>query len=143
MTTCTYQPPHHDVPQLDDRDASERAVRLAAFDAVDDVRLGDYVRFSCGTLRRISYITPLDWNEGDDPVDSVQTSKGGSWYFGRGYCSFSGSLYNGVPRTSLTLTDEVLDGDVWMFRHDHRAAHNGVYFSIPFRVYECNREATR
>lgn len=127
------------VAPLDERDCVIRAERIAAFDALDEwPREGDYVRFADGVERRVSFVTPRDWAP---EADAVQTSDVGSWYFGRGYCSFSGGLFIGVPHRTLTLTDETKDGSVWFFHHDHRCADNGVHTTIPFRVYECSEDA--
>jgi hypothetical protein len=127
-------------PALDERDAEIISARLAAMDAREGPRVGDFVRFACGTLRRISH----DWGDG------VQTSDAGSFYLGDYGCSFSGALFGTVPTDSLTLahldsgwSPETRAGAVWVFHHDHHCAHNGVHASIPFRVYVCDREAPR
>jgi len=125
--------------QLDERDSAILAERVASIDALDGPRVGDYVRFADGIERRASFVTPKEWLP---DVDSVQTSYGGSWHLGDGYTNFSGSLYMGVPRSSLTLTDEVKDGAVWFFHHDYWQAGNGVDVLVPFRVYECDLAAT-
>jgi hypothetical protein len=110
---------------LDARDAEILTARAAALDAVPGPRCGDYVVFSDGVTRRVSYLWP----------DGVQTSAGGSWYLGNGFCSFSGSLYRSTPLDLLTLTEEKRPGDVWFFHRDHWTAHNGVHTQILFRVY--------
>jgi hypothetical protein len=126
--------------ELDDRDSEILAQRVNALGLVEGPRVGDYIVFADGTERRISYVTPAEWMP---EVDIVQTSKGGSWYLGDGYISFSGSLYAGVKRDTLTETSEVRAGSVWFFRHDFHTAHNGVDTEMMFRVYECGEEATR
>lgn len=125
-------------PKYDERDRAIVASRTALLDEVPGPREGDYVRFADGTERRVSHVWPADWGS-----NTIQTSDGGSWYLGNGYCSFSGSLYTGVPPESLTLTDETRAGSVWIFHHDYACAGNGVPVSIPFRVYQCSHEATR
>lgn len=116
---------------LDPRDRRILDARKASLDGQPGPRVGDYVVFSDGVTRRISY----NWG------DAVQTSDGGSWYLGDGYCSFSGSLYSSVPIASLTQLPEERDGSAWFFHHDYPAAHNGVDVEIPFRVYSCTEIA--
>lgn len=123
-------------PEFDDKDGEIRAKCLAAFDTVQGPRCGDYIEFSCGTVRRVSYV----WDWGDGP-EGVQTSAGGSWFLGEGYCSFSGSLYRSVKPETLTLTEEKRDGKVWFFHHGYQQADNGVYTAIPFRVFRCSEVA--
>src|SRR5262245_11223582 len=90
-------------PEMDDRDRAILAERVEALNAIDGPRVGDFVKFPGDITRRISYIwgdeSELDWYR-------IQTSNGGSWYLGKGYVSFSGSLYVGVPGTSFYATDE-------------------------------------
>lgn len=125
-------------PAFDARDEEIKKQCVKLLDAKPGVRVGDFVRFSCGTLRRVSYI--WDWEGAEDP--SVQTScEGGGYYLAFGYVSFSGSLYRSVPRSSLTLTEEKRDGRVWFFHHDFAQAHNGVETTVPFRVFTCNLPA--
>jgi len=118
---------------LDEKDQRILAGRVAALDEVEGPRVGDFVRFADGVVRRVSY----HWG------DTVQTSDGGSYYLGNGWVSMSGSLYPGVPVGLLTLTDETRDGSVWFFHHDWAKAHNGVHASIPFRVFSCSLPCDR
>jgi len=130
-------------PTFDGRDAEIRMDRIILLDAVTKPRQGDYVVFANGITRRISHV--WDWSgcEGVEPDEdiSVQTSTGGSWYLGEGYCSFSGSLYRGVPGKSLTLTSEKRPGSAWFFHHDFAGAGCGVDVTLDFRVYTCNLDA--
>jgi hypothetical protein len=133
---------HINRPVLDERDAAFIAAAMASLDALEGPRVGDFVRFACGTLRRISHA----WDDGP------QTSDGGSWHLGRvgkgwddegrGFVSFSGSLHRTVPWSTLTRTDERRLGLIWTFHHDHACAHNGVTTSVPFRVYTCTERAS-
>lgn len=124
-------------PVLDERDTAILARRTAMLDADTDLRVGDFVRFADGTLRRVSHI----WRDEQDRPESVQTSNGGTYYLGDGYVSMSGGLYRGVPASTLSLTAESRDGWVWFFHHDWTRAHNGVDVMVPFRVYECSLAA--
>ena len=110
---------------LDQQDLDILAARLVALDKVLGPRVGDYVEFEPGVVRRISYLWP----------DSVQTSDGGSYYLGDGYVSMSGSLHPGVPRENLVRTKRTRPGNVWFFHHNFPQADGGVQTSIPFRVY--------
>lgn len=125
---------------LDDRDQTIVASRVELLDADTDPRCGDYVEFSDGVTRRISHVFPREWGP---EWSAVQTSDGGSFYLGDGYVSYSGGLYPAVPMDSLTLTPDHRDGSAWVFHHNHRMAHNGVDFVVPFRVYTCDRPAPR
>jgi len=93
--------------------------------------IGDYIDFADGVTRRISHV----WTFGNL---TVQTSDGGSFYLGDGYCSFSGGLHPGIATDTLTLTGNTREGSVWFFHHDFTTAHNGVYTTMPFAVYTCS-----
>jgi hypothetical protein len=123
-------------PTIDDRDRALIAERLTALDVWEGPRVGDYVDFPGDIVRRISHIWRVE------PVEQIQTSDpGGSFYLGHGFCSFSGSLYRSIPADTLTLTEETREGAVWMFHHNFWMADNGVYFSVPFRVYRSTATA--
>ena len=124
---------------LDELDRQLLKSRCESLNADEEIHEGDYVRFADGVERRVSFVTPSEWLP---DIDSVQTSEGGSWYLGDGYCSFSGSLHLGVRRETLTLTEETKLGRVWFFHHDHARASNGVEVAIPFRVYVCSEAAS-
>ena len=101
--------------------------RINALNAVKKIRAGDYVRHLSSKMDRVTHV----WD------DSAQTGGGqSSYYLGEGgYVSYSGGLDPGIPLAKLVLTDEVKKGMVWFFSRDHHTAHNGVDFSIDFRVY--------
>lgn len=124
MTTDTL------TPELDDRDRALVAERAAAYDRINGPRVGDFVEFADGVIRRVSHV----WDNG------VQTSDGGSFYLGDGYISFSGGLYPQIPFSSLSETGEKRNASVWIFHHDWAKAHNGVGAEIPFRVFKADRE---
>lgn len=123
----------------DERDAAILTQRVALLDEIDGPRVGDFVRYPDWTVRRISHV----WDFGDGDDITVQTSNGGSFYLGAGYVSFSGSLFPGIPGSTLTLTDELAMGAVWFFHHDHHRAHNAVQASVPFRVFICSMGPNR
>jgi len=99
--------------------------RVAAYDRYQGPRVGDFIRFSDGIVHQFSH----DWD------DSIQTTKGGSFYLGTHYLSFSGALEPAISKEKLSLTPEMALGRVWFFHHDYRQAHSAVYASVPFRVY--------
>jgi hypothetical protein len=118
------------MPDFDAHDQEILLTRQAMYDEIHGVRVGDWVRFADGTLRRVSHI----WREDADPV-SVQTSDGGSFYLGDRYVSFSGGLHPGIDPATLTPTDEAKSGSCWFFHHDWARAGGAVSVTIPFRVF--------
>lgn len=120
---------------LDEKDLAILTRRQAALQARPGVRVGDFVEFACGTVRRVSYVWP-------DESASIQTSDGGSYYLGDAGASMSGSLKPSVPASTLTDTGDYRWGDVWFFHHDAAMAHNGVNAQAAFRVFKCSRVAT-
>lgn len=114
--------------QFDATDQALLAKLTLAREQIARPRIGDYVRFSTGELERFSH----DWDVG------LQTSPvwAGSYYLcSHGNASFSGGLNPPIPFESLTLAEEVMDGDFWFFHHNMAGAGRGVSFSIPCRVY--------
>lgn len=133
-------PNSFEIKNLDQIDHDIACRNLVKFSKIEDPREGDYVIFADDVTRRISHVYGRDW---EPKYQGVQTSDGGSWYFGEGYCSFSGGLYPPVPLDSLMLTNEVKLGRVWMFHHNYHTAGNGINFDIPFRVYKCSLNANK
>jgi len=101
------------------------------------INVGDFVRFTDGTTRRVSYI----WRDEEERLFGIQTSDSGSFYLSDGYVSFSGSLKRSVPYESLEDTGDTHDGEVWFFDHDWHRAHAGVPCMVKFRVWHCSQEA--
>lgn len=124
--------------QLDERDAAILAERVGSLAEITTPKVGDWVRFADGKLRRISHV--WDWDDGN-PL--AQTSDSGSYHLGDGYISMSGGLYPPVPTSTLTATDERRMGYVWFFHHNRSQAHNGVTTAISFPVWSCDRDAPR
>lgn len=122
---------------LDARDQTILTHRVALYTVHTTPQVGHYVDFADGVTRRISYV----WDGGREP--GVQTSDGGSFYLGEGYCSFSGGLYPAVPMTTLTRSEATREGWAWFFHHDYHTAHNGVHARIPcvvWRTTETSRQ---
>lgn len=122
-------------PTIDDCDRELIATRSTTLAARTTPQVGDFVDFANGVTRRVSHL----WTHWPDPT--IQTSDNGSFYLGSDGCSFSGGLYPGLPAELFTLTDERREGSAWLFHHDNATAHNGVYFTVPFRVWHCAHEA--
>lgn len=118
-------------PEFDDKDKAILADRVAAWDAKQGPRVGDFVHMLDGTLRRFTH----------DHGNDIQTTGKGqfaadvSFYFGVGYMSFLGTLDRAIPKASLEQTDETAFGGAWFFHHDQAGAHCGVYFTVNCRVY--------
>lgn len=114
-------------PTFDTRDQEILTARLQQWNAQPGARVGDFVRFLDGSLHRFTH----DWGDGLQTAPALH----GSYYFGRGYVSYSGGLDPLIPREQLQLTEDVREGRVWFFHHDYWTADNGVYTMIPCRVF--------
>jgi hypothetical protein len=114
------------VPMFDDRDQEILEEREQEWNKRTGPRVGDWIRFTDGLVLQISHL----WD------DSVQYTFGGSFYLGSDYQSYSGGLESGIPRDSLTLTEETKPAGIWFFHHDRARAHNGVNANVTARVYE-------
>lgn len=111
-------------------DAEILAKRVKAFDEKPDMRCGDFLKLKDGTLRRIAH----HWGDGVQP--SSGNGDNGSFYLGRGYCSYSGGLDSLIPIEQFKPTGETMMGRVWIFHRDFWGAGRGVYAKTPFRVFE-------
>jgi len=118
-------------PVFDARDAAIRATRLAAWNKRAGPRVGDFIHMLDGTLRRFTH----DW---DDGLQTTMPSIGGeSFYLGLGYMSYSGALDPRIPLERIAAREgETRDGSAWFFHHERACGHNGVYFTVPCRVFE-------
>lgn len=142
--TRIYEDHPQAYPLLDERDRVILEKRQRAFTetAVHGPQAGEVVIFADGVKRRISHVWPgYTDDEGRIHQTQVQTSDGGSFYVGEGYCSFSGSLYTPVPADTLTDTGEVETIPAWFFHHDWHTAHNGITVPLDVRVWQCSRES--
>jgi len=114
---------------FDERDATILQKRSADWDKTPGPRVGDFIQMQDGTERRLTH----DWGEG---IQTTTLKFDASFYLGRHGCvSFSGGLDPSIPKSSLEWTGRKKMGRFWFFHHDHRVAHNGVYFKSPCRVY--------
>lgn len=120
---------------LDARDSAILRERYNAFNERPGPRVGDYVRFPDGEVRRFTH----DWEEYGLQTNTPKFGPGSFYFSAAGYCDYSGALDPCVKREALTLTDETQDGSVWFFHHDYRTAGGGVTALIPCRVYESSQ----
>jgi len=113
---------------LDEKDQAIAEQIKQAWLARPGMRVGDFVRWPNGELRRCSH----DWE------DSMQTSKGGagSFYIGSsGHASFSGGLQPANPMEFFKPTQETMTGAFWFFHHGSAGAGRGRDFVLPCRVF--------
>lgn len=115
---------------IDARNQTILAERIAAFDAIQGPRCGDWLQFPDGRMSRIAH----HWGDGVQP--SCGNGDTGSFYFGKGYASYSGSLDPSIPIERLTPTGKYKSGRVWFFSQDMHMAHNGAEFRVQFRVFK-------
>jgi hypothetical protein len=122
-------------PKIDDRDREIISGRAAHFDEQPGPRVGDWLIFADDEARRITVIYDETYAQ-----PGVQTSRNGRFYLGDGYVSAGGSYDSVTPMDTIQpVHGEARPGLIWIFHHDHRAAHNGVEEMIPFRVYRTSR----
>jgi hypothetical protein len=124
-------------PALDERDEQIRQERIKLWNTRGGPRVGDFVKMPDGSTRRFTF----DWSghAGDGGMQTTSGFQPGdqSFHFGsEGYMSYSGSLDPSIPVKDLHDTGEVKDGSCWFFHHGSVEAHNGVYTTVPCRVYE-------
>jgi len=102
--------------------------RMKALNKIKGPRVGDFCIHPDGRLDRITH----DWG------DSLQVGGHGcgSYYLGMGYLSYSGSLDPAIPINRFVDTGETREGEIWFFNDGYVTAHNGVYYSAPFRVFK-------
>ena len=92
--------------------------------------VGDWLRFTDGSLRRISH----DW--GDEVQHGIQHSKDGSFHLSQsGHVDFSGGLEPGIDRTVLQPDTAQREARFWIWDHGHAGAGRGVHITIPTPVW--------
>lgn len=114
-------------PQFDERDQAILDQRVSQWNERKGPRVGDFVRFTDGSLHRFTY----DWHDG------LQTAPAGSgsYYLGSNFMSYSGSLDPRIGNEDLRPTNETMEGRAWFFHHDWAEADNAVYVNVPCRVF--------
>lgn len=123
-------------PTFDDRDAVILAERQQKRDARQGPRVGDFIIMLDGTTRRFAHnwgergLQPAyRWNDGKVEVGSIHLDENGG-------ASFSGGLDGIIPLARIAETDQTMEGRFWFFHHGWMKAHNGVYVTIPCRVFQ-------
>lgn len=106
--------------------------RLEQFNLIPGARLGDFIKLPSETGDFYTRITHI-W-EGDNMLQTGG-SAGNAYYLGNGYLSYSGGLDPGLKADDLIPTDEKKQGLIWFFSNNESRAHNGVEYSIEFRVF--------
>jgi len=113
--------------ELDKLDVEIRDQRIAAREGKEGPRVGDFIEMEDERLMRFSH----DWDDA-----GLQVSQDGRFYFEpEGDLNFSGSLDPIVPLAHIQETSRTLLGQCWFFHHDHAMKDNGVYTSVPCRVF--------
>jgi len=99
-------------------------------------RVGDFLRLwegsgDCPAHRYEFTRFTHDWS------DSIQSGgENGSFWWGGEYCSYSGGLDGGCPKSDLIDTASFRQGRVWFFSDNYACANNGVDVEIPCRVFK-------
>jgi len=114
---------------------------MAEYNKEKGIRVGDYIEMPSGKITRVTYI----WRDEKNKQFQIQTGGdvNGSYYLGKGYADYSGSLDSGykVEDTKFTPTKKKKLGNVWVFDNDIAQAGGGVDKQVPFRVFKANKEA--
>lgn len=114
--------------QLDERDTAIREERIAAREAYEGPRVGDFILLEDERTLRFSH------DHGEDY--GLQVSEGGLYYLNQfGSLSFSGGLEPAIPYAHIQESSKERDGACWFFSHDHAMKDNGVHTVIPCRVF--------
>lgn len=116
------------MPDLDPRDRAILTARTNRLNANQRIRVGDFVLFADGVLRRIAKL----W------CDIVQTCDTGVFYLDERAVWMSGSLSPGITRDTLNPTGLTHEGVVVFHHHDQRDTGPLIQARLPFRVYQCS-----
>lgn len=121
---------------LDSLDQTILTTRIDAWNKRGGARVGDKVIMPDGSIRRLAhhYGQRIQTTSAHQPTDQ-------RYYFGHGYCSFSGSLGEVFDLSALEDTGSVDEAPVWFFHHDQAQAFNAVHAHIPCRVYRLKGRA--
>ena len=94
--------------------------------AAPGLQVGDVVRLADGSTRRMAHIWPDGWQP-------TVAEGGGSFAFGDGSTSYSGSLDPLLPFPAPT--EETRQAAFWIVHHDRLCAGCAVPVSLPVRVW--------
>lgn len=92
------------------------------------IRIGDYILRKDNSLTRVTE----DWG---DRVQDGGYQHGRFYLTKNGNLRYSGSLWPPILKKNLIQTGGTMEGDIWIFHRDHWKAHNGVTFSVEFRIF--------
>ena len=106
--------------------------RVTAFDKIEGIRVGDYIKEKDGNITRVTYI----WDLENEPNQIQTGGNGGSYGLGIGHMEYSGGLNTGYLENEIKATDKRKEGKIWFFHHNYHTGHNGVEASMYFRIFE-------
>ena len=118
---------------LDDEDQALFARYVAAFNKQQGPRVGDFVQFRRGVVKRLN-----EFSGRGTPDACVQVSDQSEYHLGDGYVRSFGDSRRTVPVAALVETDRTAFGRVWI---SHHGVAGGVDAPVWFRVFTCDREA--
>jgi hypothetical protein len=125
------------VVPLDQANRDILAARIAAYDAIDGARVGDYLKLWTAPepCPKHAYEYTRFTHDWGDKLQTGGHQWSGGFYLSTGHISYSGGLDPGVWRADLVATNETREGSVWFFNHNEARADNGIVASMPFRVF--------
>lgn len=112
--------------------------RLSKYNQIQGARVGDFLHTPCPDPRARQYTRfTHDWRESRASHEKMQTggTASPSYYLSDSGLSYSGGLDPGINTADLIETGEFMEGGIWFFNENRWAAHNGVNFMVPFRVF--------
>lgn len=116
----------------DESNDSILKTRMDAYNAIEGIRNGDYLKLPNGSYDRFT----------SERGDIVQLGgNNGSYYLSPVNITYSGGLTPSIDKKYLTPTEETKEGNVWFFKDDWYKAHNGITYSVPFRVFVLSDDA--
>jgi hypothetical protein len=99
------------------------------------ILVGDFVKMPDGTIERITYQSkdnPSEFKTGGS------RDHGGYYAHEGGYGTYSGAIGYGVVFSErMKDTGQTDLAMFWTFSRGEVEAHNGVYFYMPVRIWEC------
>lgn len=101
---------------------------VASLDEIPGPRLGDFVRFEDGSLKRITV-----WRDGHMQAGAPENA--GFFLWRGGFTEVVGFCGDQIDPARLQRLDESMDGKVWTFRNGDVQPGGRVDTKVPFRVY--------
>ncbi len=111
--------------------------RIALYDELPGVRVGDFVRLPpvhphAASYSRVTYVL-------ENSVQLGGHQHGEGFYLGDKYISYSGGLDYPIDKDWLLQTDRAKPGKVWFFDRNYPEAGGARNFSMLFRVFVVDR----